>query len=472
MSELQITSRNATRTTISASNLDAFTSGLRGNAVTRADEHYEQVRSIWNAMIDKKPALIVQALGTADVMHTVNFARENNLLLSVRGGGHNIAGNSLCDGGVMLDFSLMRAVQVDPQNKTAQVEPGALLSDLDHETQAFGLATPVGYNSTTGIAGLTLGGGFGWLSRKYGLTMDNLLSADVVTADGQMRNASASENQDLFWAIRGGGGNFGAVTSFRFQLYDVGPMVFSGPIVHPFEHTAEVLKAYRAFITTAPDEVVCWFVLRHAPPLPFIAEEWHGKKVLILATFYAGDMEDGEKALQPIRDIGRPIADGVGPHPYAAWQGAFDGLLAPGARNYWKSHNLEELTDAIIDTLVEGLATMPTPMSEIACAQLGGAINRIPVDATAYPHRDTNFVMNMHTRWEDPADDERCIKWARDMYAAAKPHATGGVYVNFIPEEVGEEQAAFRENYGRLVEIKKKYDPDNLFQVNLNVKPG
>lgn len=472
MSNLSFKTRTNAEKTLSADAIEQFGNQVRGDLITRESPNYEEVRSIWNAMIEKRPSMIVRAKGAADVIAAVNFARSYDLLLSVRGAGHNIAGNALCDGGLMIDLSPMNSVHVDRENKTVRIGPGAVLSELDHETQAFGLATPVGYNSTTGIAGLTLGGGFGWLSRKYGLTADNLISADIVTADGTLRKVSASKNPDLFWAIRGGGGNFGVVTSFQFQLHEVGPEVLSGPIVHPFEDTADVLRQYRTYLTNADDDVAVWFVLRHAPPLPFLPEEWHGKKVLILAAFYAGDMEEGKKALQPLREIGNPIADAVGPHPYTAWQGAFDALLAPGARNYWKSHNFEELTDDMIDIFVQYMENMPTVMSEIACAQLGGAINRVPVDGTAYPHRDAEFLMNLHTRWEDPAQDEECIKWARDMYHAMKPHATGGVYLNFIPEEVGEERAAFRENFDRLIEVKSKYDPDNLFRVNLNVKPA
>lgn len=461
----------ATMTTDIDTRIPQLRSTLRGAAIGPEDPAYDEARTVWNALIDRRPALIARCAGVADVVAAVNFAREHRLLVSVKGAGHNIAGNAVCDGGLMIDLSPMKSVHVDPVAKTARVEPGCTLADFDHEAQAFGLATPVGYNSTTGIAGLTLGGGFGWLSRRYGLACDNLHSADVVTADGQLRHASKNENADLFWAVRGGGGNFGVVTSFEFDLHPVGPEVLSGLLIYPLEDAAEVFREYREFAARAPDEVTAWCVLRHAPPLPFVPEEWHGERVLIIAAFYAGSMADGEAALQPLREIGSPIVDVIGPHPYAAWQQAFDPLLGPGARNYWKSHNFVDFTDGMIDNFIQGAKSMPTPLSEIAIAQLGGAINRVPTGATAYPHRDAKFLMNLHTRWEDPAQDRECIAWARDLYDAMTPHATGGVYVNFIPEEVGQERAAYRENYDRLVELKNRYDLMNLFRLNQNIRP-
>ncbi|KTG08776.1 FAD-linked oxidase [Haloprofundus marisrubri] len=452
--------------------VETLGSKLRGDALHPTDEGYDDARTIWNAMIDRYPAIIAQCAGTADVMTSLAFARDNDLEISVRGGGHNIAGNAVCDDGMMIDLSPMSSVRIDPERKIARVGPGATLADFDHEAQMFGLATPVGYNSTTGIAGLTLGGGFGWLSRKFGLTLDNLRAADVVTADVRLRHASEDENPDLFWGIRGGGGNFGIVTSFEFDLHEVGPEILSGVIVHPLEDASDRIHEYRELAADAPDEVTVWFVIRHAPPLPIIPEEWHGEKVLIFAAYYHGGLDEGERALEPFRDLGDPIADAIGPHQYAEWQGAFDPLLAPGARNYWKSHNFEEMTDGMISTFVEYAETIPTPHTEIAVAQLGGATNRVPVDATAYPHRDAEFLMNLHTRWEEPEQDEMCIEWARDLHEAMKPHATGGVYVNFIPEDVGEERAAYRENYERLTELKARYDPDNVFSMNQNVEPS
>ena len=424
-------------------------------------------------MIDRHPALVVQCAGPADVAEAVRFVREHGLTISLKGGGHNIAGRAVADDCLMIDLSAMDSVRVDPEARTARVEPGVVLNEFDHETQAFGLATPVGYNSTTGIAGLTLGGGWGWLSRTYGLTVDNLLSADVVTADGELVHASETENEneELFWGLQGGGGNFGVVTSFEFALHEVGPEVLSGPIVYPFEDTASVLREYREFAASAPDEAAVWFVIRAAPPMPFIPEEWHGRTVLILAAFYAGAMADGERVLAPLREIGDPIVDAVGPHPYAGWQQAFDSLGSEGMRNYWKSHNFEAMTDGMIDTFVEYGGPLPSEETEIAVAQLGGAVNERPVGATAYPHRDAAFVMNLHTRWNDPAMDEACIAWAREMHEAMTPHATGGVDANLVPEDVGDARAAYRENYDRMVAVKTAWDPENMFHLNHNVEP-
>jgi FAD/FMN-containing dehydrogenase len=445
---------------------------FRGALLRPQDPGYHEARTVWNAMIDRRPALVARCTGAADVMAAVDAAREHGLPLSVKGGGHNIAGKAVRESGLMIDLSPMRSVRVDPEAKTARVEPGATLAELDHETQAFGLATPVGYNSTTGIAGLTLGGGFGWLSRKYGLTCDNLRSVSVVTADGRLRRADETRNEDLFWGVRGGGGNFGVVTDFEFDLHEVGPEVFSGPLVYPLEDAPDVLREYRAWEGGAPDDVSAWFVIRRAPPFPFIDEEWHGEPVLIIGAFYAGDVADGEEALAPLRAIGDPIADAVSPHRYVEWQRAFDPLQTEGARNYWKSHNFEAMTDGMIETFAEYGERIPTPESEIAVAHLGGAVNDVAVDATAYPHRDATFVMNLHTRWEDPERDDECIAWARELHAAMTPHATGGVYANFVPEEVGQERAAYRENYDRLVEVKNEYDPENLFSGNQNVLPS
>ncbi|WP_256300892.1 FAD-binding oxidoreductase [Haloarchaeobius salinus] len=445
---------------------------LRGQLLLPDDDGYHEARQVWNAMIDRRPALVVQCAGPADVQAAVNYARETDQLVSVKSGGHNIAGTAVGEDAVMLDLSGMNSVRVDPDARTVRVEPGAVLNELDHETQAHGLAVPVGYNSTTGIAGLALGGGFGWLSRTYGLTCDNLLSADVVTAAGELVHASAEENEDLFWGLRGGGGNFGVVTSFEFQLHEVGPELLAGLLVHPFEDTQSVLTAYREFVADAPDEATVWFVIRDAPPLEFLPEEWHGERVLILAACYAGDMSDGERVLQPLRDIGDPIADVVGPHRYTEWQQAFDPLGSEGVRNYWKSHNFEALTDEIIETYVEYGERLPSADSEIACAQLGGAINDVDVAATAYPHRNAKFLMNLHTRWEDRERDDECIEWTREFHEAMTPHATGGVYVNFLPETDGAAQAAYRENYERMVDLKTTWDPENRFRLNHNVEPA
>ncbi len=462
------------RTTVLATDtLGRLAADLRGRVLTPDSTGYDEARSIWNGMIDRKPAIIVRCSTTDDVIHAVRFAKDHALVTAVRGGGHNIAGNALSDNGLVIDLSLMRAVTVDAAARTATVEPGATLADFDAEAQKHGLATPLGINSTTGVAGLTLGGGFGWLSRKYGLTIDNLISADVVTANGQRVRASETENTDLFWGIRGGGGNFGVVTSFEFRLHPVGPEVLSGLIVHPLDNAASVLRFWRDFLKTTPDEFVCWFVLRKAPPLPFLAPEWHGKEILALAACYSGpDLKEGERVAQPLRSFGSPIADVIAPHPYAGWQQVLDPLLTPGARNYWKTHDFREVSDGLIDTLIEHARHIPDPQTEIAFAQLGGAVGRVPQEATAYTHRDAAFVLNVHGRWADPAQDEKCIGWARGLFNACTPFATGGAYVNFLTQEEGARvKAAYGSNYDRLVRVKTQYDPRNLFRVNQNIAP-
>src|SRR5258708_8396384 len=388
---------------------------------------------MWNAMVDRRPGLVVRCLGTADVISAVKLARDEKLLVAVRSGGHNIAGNAVCDSGLLIDLSLMKSVRVDPGSRTARVEPGATLADFDKEAQAFGLATPLGINSTTGIAGLTLGGGFGWTTRKFGMTIDNLLSVDIVTADGALIHASESENGDLFWALRGGGGNFGVVTAFEFGLHPLGPQVLSGLLVHPLDQAATLLKSYRRLVADAPDELTCWCVMRKAPPLPFIPQEWHGREGLVVALCYAGDMAAAEKAVAPFRALGKPIADAVAPHPFARWQAAFDPLLTPGARNYWKSHDFVELSDGAIDTILAGAGALPGPECEIFIAHVGGAMARVKPDATAYPQRQSHFIMNVHTRWRDAAQVKTCTGWARNLPRAAAPHATGTVYLNFMP---------------------------------------
>jgi FAD/FMN-containing dehydrogenase len=471
VSEITLTTLDGSRKKLPAPSLAAFAGSLRGQLLTADSPDFDSARSVWNAMIDRKPALIARCLGAADVIRAVQFAGEHGALLAVRGGGHNIAGSGLCDGGLVIDLSQMRGVRIDPRRRVATVDPGATLGDFDREAQAFGLATPLGINSTTGVAGLTLGGGFGWLSRKLGLTIDNLRSADVVTADGQLRRASAEENGDLFWGLRGGGGNLGVVTSFAFDLHDVGPQVLSGLIVHPFAEAGRVLRRYRDFVAEIPDELNVWCVMRKAPPLPFLPPAVHGTEVVILAAFYAGDAAQGEKALASLRSFGKPIADVIAPHPYAGWQTAFDPLLTPGARNYWKSHNFKTLSDEALETLIRYAGNLPTPHSEIFVARVGGAINRVPADATAYPHRDAEFILNVHTRWESASDDERCRGWARKFFAETAPYATGGVYVNFIPEDEDRVGAAYGPNFDRLSRLKAEFDPNNLFRTNQNVSP-
>lgn len=452
--------------------LDNFKSTLRGQLLQEGDDGYDTARSIWNGMIDRRPALIVRCLGAADVMASVDFAREHKLLLAVRGGGHNIAGNAVCDGGMMLDMSLMKSIQIMPSAKRAYVEPGATLRDFDHEAQAFGLATPLGINSTTGVAGLTLGGGFGWLSRLHGLSVDNLISVDMVTADGKLVHASAKSHPDLFWAIRGGGGNFGVVTRFEFALHPVGPQVLAGLIVFPHSEAKKVLAQYRDFVDSMPDQLSIWTVLRQAPPLPFLPEKVHGNNVVILALFYPGNVDDGMRLIEPLRGFGTVLGEHVGAMPYKAWQQAFDPLLTPGARNYWKSHNFSELNDDAIDLVIRYAGALPSPQCEIFFGLIGGQANRVAPEATAYPHRNVLYAMNVHTRWSEPAEDDKCISWAREYFNASAPFASGSVYVNFMTqEETGRIGEAYGPNYKRLVEVKKKYDPHNFFRQNQNIKP-
>jgi len=473
MASIEMQSRDRGWVALDAAALDTFRQGLRGQLLLAGDPGYDEARTIWNAMIDKRPGLIVRCRGVSDVMAAVRFAREQGLLLSVRGGGHNIAGSALCDDGLVIDLSLMRSVRVDPASRCAWVEGGATLGDFDHEAQAFGLATPLGINSTTGVAGLTLGAGFGWFSRKHGMTCDNLISADVVTADGTLVRASADEHPDLFWALRGGSGNFGVVTGFEFQLHPLGPLVYAGLVVYPIDQAKGVLVGYRDWLKTLPDDATVWTVARKAPPLPFLPAEWHGKEILALALFYAGDPKEGEKVLQPAQTLGRPIGAQVGVMPYTAWQQAFDPLLTPGARNYWKSHNFATLADGAIDALVESIEHLPSPHCEIFFGCIGGQTMRVRPDATAYPHRDTLFAVNVHGRWETAAEDERGIAWARDFFEKTKPFSTGGVYVNFLTaDESGRVHSAYGANWERLSWIKKKYDPDNLFRVNQNIVPA
>jgi FAD/FMN-containing dehydrogenase len=447
-------------------------SQFKGQILVAGDTGYDDVRQIWNAMIDRKPGIIARCSSADDVVRAVNFARQHNLVVSVRGGGHNIAGNAICDDGLMIDCSLMKTVKVDANARRATVAPGCLLSDFDAAAQAHGLATPLGINSTTGVAGLTLGGGFGWLSRKYGMTVDNLISADVVLADGRQVRASETENADLFWGLRGGGGNFGVVTSFEFKLHPVGPNVLSGLIVFPFSEAKTVLTKFAAFTQTMPDELNVWMVTRGAPPLPFLPAAVHGTGIVALALCYAGDPAAGEKLIQPLRTFGTVLGEHVGVQPYAAWQQAFDPLLAPGARNYWKSHNFTELSEGAIDAIVTYAGKLPSPHSEIFIGTIGGQTTRVAPEAMAYSSRDAKYVMNVHGRWETAAEDAKGMAWAREFFAKSQPFASGGAYINFLTqEETDRIKFAYGDVYGRLVEIKKKYDPANFFRMNQNIKP-
>ena len=458
---------------VPAAELDSFAKQISGGVLRADDEAYDTARRVWNDTVDRRPLMIARCQTADDVQAAIRFATDRSMLTSIRGGGHHIAGNAVAEGGLVLDLSAMRTITVDPAKKTASVGAGALLGDMDRATQAHGLATPLGINSTTGVAGLTLGGGFGWLSRRHGLTVDNLLGVTMVTADGKVRQVSASSEPDLFWAVRGGGGNFGVITEFEFALHPVGPQVYSGLVVYPLAQAGEVLRAWRDFAANAPDELTVWAVLRKAPPLPFLAERDHGTEVVVVPLLYCGDLEAGERAAAPVQAFGRPIGTALGPTPYAGFQTAFDPLLAPGSRNYWKSHNFSTLSDQALDLVIAAAGRLPGPECEIFLAQLGGAIGRVGPQDTAFAARDTRYLMNVHGRWGEKAQDEQVRSWARQMFQELAPHATGSGYVNFFTEDDGERVAAsYGVNYPRLQAIKSQFDPDNLFRMNLNIAPS
>ncbi len=457
--------------TLTANDTDRLRHALQGRLLLPTDADYEATRRIWNASIDRRPALIAQCADAADVQAALRFAQQHALEVAVRGGGHNIAGHALCDGGLLIDLSMLREVRVDVASRRAFVQPGALLSDVDAATQAHGLAVPIGINSTTGIAGLTLGGGFGWLTRQHGMTVDSLLAADVITADGRALSASADDHPDLFWALRGGGGNFGIVTQFEFALHPVGPEIVAGLVLYPLEQAAQVLRRYRAFTDAAPESTTAWVVIRRAPPLPFLPPQAHGRHAVVIAVANTAPGADAA-SLAPLQQFGEPLGAHVGAMPYAQWQQAFDPLLAPGARNYWKSHNFTALHDAVIDTVIEQGARLPSPECEIFLAHLAGAPNRVSADATAYGARDARFVMNVHGRWHSAQQDAECIAWARQVFAACAPHASAGAYVNFMTADEGARvEQAYGIHHRRLQRIKHRYDPDNLFHLNANIPP-
>ncbi|WP_020655724.1 FAD-binding oxidoreductase [Massilia niastensis] len=459
--------------TVGGIEIEELQRSLRGALLLPGEAQYDEARKIWNAMIDKRPAMIVRCAGPADVRTAVDFARSHGLPLAVRGGGHNIAGSALVDNGLVIDLGMMRSVRVNPQARRARVEGGATLRDVDHEAQSYGLATPFGINSTTGVGGLTLGGGFGWLTRKFGLAIDNLVSADIVIASGERLHTDRDSHPDLFWAIRGGGGNFGVVTSFEFALHAVGPMVTAGLLVFPFAQAGSVLRKYRDYVEALDEDVSVWAVLRKAPPLPFLPPAVHGTDIVALAFFSPLPPEDADAAVARVRGFGEPVGEHIGAVPYTAWQQAFDPLLVPPARNYWKSHNFNRLSDDAIDVVIAYAGKLPSDQSEIFLGLLGGAANTHAADEMAYPHREALYAMNVHTRWQDPSEDARCLAWAREFFKAAAPHAAGGVYINFLNEdEVDRIAEAYGPNYPRLKEIKAKYDPDNLFRSNQNIRPG
>jgi FAD/FMN-containing dehydrogenase len=460
---------------VEAEAVEAFAAGVRGRVLAAGDEEYDEARAIWNGLIDRRPALIVQCTGAADVVDSVNFAREHDLLLSIRAGGHNVAGNAVNDGGLMIDLSAMRGVRVDPSTQTVRVQGGATLGDLDRETQLFGLAVPAGVVSTTGVAGLTLHGGTGHLRRKHGLSIDSLLSVDIVTADGQMRTASATENEDLFWAVRGAGSNFGVVTSFEFRAHPVGPMVMVGAIFYPFDDVPALLRAWRDYVTTAPDELSSIVLLWTVPPGEAFPPEHHGKPVVVVAGCYSGSVEDGEPVVQPLRELARPLIDVSGPWPWLGLQSGFDALFPKGAFYYWKSRALAALTDEAIEVIADYGARRPSPLTDIVVWHQGGAMSRVGETDTAYGGRDAAFLVTGEASWDDPALNEEAIGWGRAFWAAIGQHSTGGMYLNFAglgEEEEALVKAGYGENFERLTALKAKYDPTNLFRMNLNIPPA
>jgi FAD/FMN-containing dehydrogenase len=449
--------------------------GFRGRLIGADQADYDIARAVWNGAIDRHPRLIARCIGTADVVAAVRFAREHDLEIAIRGGGHNVAGTAVCDDGIVIDLSAMRGVRVDPGNRRAWVQGGALWGDVDHETQAYGLATTGGIVSHTGVAGLTLGGGVGWLMRKHGLTIDNLLAADVVTADGELLRASEDEHPDLFWALRGGGGNFGVVTSFEFRLHSVGPTVLAGPIFWDAADTRDVLRFYRDFVRDAPDELGTLVRFGTAPPLRVIPEDLHWRAMVMVGACYAGPIEDGERALRPLRAFRTPLLDLVGRTPYVGFQGALDSTVIHGWNYYWKSTYLPELRDDLIDVLAEHAFSCSSPRSYAALFHLKGAVSRVAEGRTAFGNRQASHAITLDGVWR-PGEDfgDRDTAWAREFFAALGRFREG-VYVNFLGGD--EDPDRVREAYGdsvydRLVDVKTMYDPDNVFHYNQNIRPG
>jgi FAD/FMN-containing dehydrogenase len=454
--------------------IESLQGRFKGEILRPSDTDYDDTRAVWNAMIDRYPALITRCKNTDDVVEAVNFARANNLLLSVRGSGHNVAGNAVCDGGLMIDLSLMKDIHVDQESGTVTAQPGVVFGEMDQVTQQYGLAVPGGIVSETGIAGLTLGGGFGWLTRKYGFTCDNLVSAEVVTADGNVLIASAIENTDLFWGIRGGGGNFGVVTSLEYQLRPVGPEVLAGLVIYPLDAAADALRFFRDFTASTPEELGALAVFRLAPPAPFIPEELHGKPVLAIVVCYVGDVDEAQGVVQPLRDFGDPIIDAIKPKSFAAHNSSLDAGQPAGLYYYWKSEYVTEIADDAIETLVAFAANMTSPNSRLAVFQLGGATQRYGEQEMAVSHRNAEYVIAVNTGWADPQETEKQVQWTRDLWTAIRPFSSGGVYVNFLSADDGEDRV--RAAYGatkfeRLAQLKSKYDPQNLFKMNQNIKP-
>jgi FAD/FMN-containing dehydrogenase len=447
---------------------------VEGRLLRAGDPGWDEAVGIWNGLAATAPALVLQPASAADVAAAVDFARDHGLLLGVKGGGHNIAGTAIAEGGLTLDLSGLRQVAVDPEARLAHVGPGCLLGDVDLATQAHGLATPLGFLSQVGVAGLTLGGGLGYLTRRFGWTADNLVEAEVVGADGRVRTASREHHPDLFWALRGGGGNVGVVTRFSFRLHPVGPQVVGGLIAWPFERAAEVMAAYRALTGTAPRELAAWLVLLNAPPAPFVAPEWHGRRVCAFAVCHSGDPAAAERDLAPVRALGDPVFDLLGPMPYTEVQSYLDDTEPTGHHFYWKTEFLAGLEDGLLEGMRELFATCPIPGGELGLLHLGGALNERPAADGAVGNRDAHFVLGVKGMWApgEPAAG-RYTRWVRDAWERLRPWSTGATYVNFQTAEEGDDRvrASYGANYDRLVEVKRRYDPENLFRSNRNIRP-
>ena len=459
--------------TLDQGTLNDLKARLQGVLVLPGDPTYDDTRSIWNAMIDRRPALIARCRGVADVVRCVNFAREQGLTLCIKGGGHNIAGLAVCEGGFMIDMSLMRGVWVDSNKRVAHAQGGCLLSDVDRETQIHGLATVLGFVSNTGIAGLTLGGGFGYLTRRFGWTSDNVLSMEVVTAGGRVVRASEQENPDLFWGLRGGGGNFGIVTNFEYQLYPIGPEVIAGAIAWHAKDARGVLEMSRAVTDQAPPELSCAVALRIAPPAPWLPKDVHGKPIIALFVCYSGALEAGRAAVAPIKGFGSPVADIVQARPYVMHQSLLDATQPKGRRYYWKSEYLPSLEPDLLAEVMEHASRIDSPHSAIVLFAIHGAVSRFPQEHSPVGNRDAAWVINITAAWENARDDEANIGWARSAWEAVRRFSTGGTYVNFLTEEEGDERihAAYGQNYSRLADVKTKWDPENFFRTNKNITP-
>jgi FAD/FMN-containing dehydrogenase len=454
--------------------VETFRERLRGPLLSPEDPGFEKATLLWNGMIEKTPARVVQATGTADVVAAVDFARDHDLALSVRGGGHNIAGTALVEGGLTIDMSRLRGVLVDPEARTATAQSGCLLGDVDRETQLHGLATPLGFISEVGVAGLTLGGGMGYLTRRFGWTVDNLLEVEIVTADGQVRRASRNENADLFWAIRGAGANFGVVTSFTFRLHEVGPTVYGGLIAWPFQRADEILRAYRTFTAEAPPELTVFLIMFRAPPAPFVPNEWHGKRICAMSVCYSGDLGDVEDALAPVRALGDPIVDLLQEQPYTQLQSYLDATEPKGNHYYWKTEYADELSDDLLSTMRDLAEECPVPDAEVGFLHLGGALNEHDEDDGAVGNRAARFAYATNGMWEpDEPGAETFPQWVRSAWERFRLFSTGGNYVNFQTADEDQERvrATYGANFDRLVEVKQKYDPHNVFRSNRNVRP-